>query len=96
MLTSHCQNCGASKDPSEYALNQCKACIALNNEAQQHFATENPTATPDQLAYVGRMAMQQRAIHPGANYMDPRKFSASRGMIPIPPQGGDRGSIPNA
>jgi hypothetical protein len=91
MLTSHCRNCGQAKNPSEYSLPQCSTCTTLNNEAQQHFAAENPEATPDQLLYVGRMAMQQRAIHPGSNYTDPRTFGGSRGMIPIRPQSGDRG-----
>lgn len=95
MLTSHCRICGQSKNPSEYALNQCGACTTLKNETEQHYAAENPEATADQLAYVGRMAMQQRAIHPGSNYTDPRTFGGSRGMIPVPPQRGDRG-LPGA
>jgi len=84
MLTSTCRNCGGPKNPAEYANNVCGTCQTLNNEAQQHFAAENPAATADQLLYVGRMAMQQRAIHPGSNYTDPRTFGASRGMIPRP------------
>jgi len=96
MMTSHCQICGNAKDPSEYAHNQCTACTNRGNEAQNAAKAENPELTPDQLLYIGRMAMQQRALHRGSSYVDPRQFSASRGMIPIPPQGGDRGTVPGA
>lgn len=92
MLSSHCHNCGQSKNPAEYALNQCGTCTALNNEAQQHAKVENPALTNDQLLYIGRMAMQQRALHRGSSYMDPRQFSGRNSMIPVPPQSGDRGA----
>lgn len=86
MLTSSCRNCGQAKNPSNYADNFCPACTTLNNEAQQHFAVENPGSSLDAQLYAGRQAMQQRAIHPGSNYTDPRKFAASRGSFPVPPQ----------
>ena len=85
-LSSYCRNCGGSKNPNEYALNHCGACENLGNEAVQHAAATDPELTPDQLLYVKRMAMSQRAMHPGRNYTDPRKFSGANGMIPIPPQ----------
>jgi len=91
MLTSHCGNCGGPKEPADYANPTCGPCRTLRTEAEQGFAAEHPGASQGDILYAGRMAMQARAIHPGANYMDPRKFSGTNGMIPVPPQA-DRGN----
>jgi hypothetical protein len=77
-LTSSCANCGQAKATANYADPYCPRCTQADNEAQQGFAAENPTASLSDILYVGRMARQQFAIRPGSNYINPRDFSASR------------------
>lgn len=84
-MTSHCQNCGAPKEPANFRDNYCPSCTQLDVEAQQHFAAENPNATQSDILYAGRQARLARAMRPGNNYMDPRNFSASRRGLPTRP-----------
>ncbi len=91
MLTATCGNCGKAKSPDEYASTYCRSCTTTKNEAEQGFAAENPNANPSDILYAGRQALMQVAHHAHRNFTDPRGFSASRGMIPVPPQSGDRG-----
>lgn len=94
MLTATCGNCGQPKDPAHYASTFCPSCTTRKNEAEQHFAAENPEANESEILYAGRQALMQVAHHAHRNFTDPRGFSATRGMIPLPPQGGDRGELP--
>ena len=94
MLTATCRVCGSPKEPADYAASECPACRTLRREAEQHFAAENPNAGESDILYAGRAALNQRAHHAHRNFVDPRSFGATRGMIPVPPQGGDRGSPP--
>lgn len=91
MLTATCGNCGLAKDPRNYADNYCPECTRLRNEAEQHFAAENPQAAQSDVLYHGRQALLQRAHHANRNYTDPRAFAGKSGMIPTPPQT-DRGN----
>lgn len=91
MLTATCQNCGAAKDPKDYANPNCATCTSTASEAAQHYAAEHPGCAQSDALYAGRKALLQRAHHAHRNFVDPRAFGATRGMIPIPPQGGDRG-----
>lgn len=94
MLTAYCQNCGAPKEPSEYSANTCGSCKTTRLEAEQAYAAEHKDASESDILYAGRQALLQKAHHAHKNFQDPRGFSASRGMIPIPPVRGDRGSVP--
>lgn len=96
MLSSYCHNCGAAKEPIDYSAPYCPACQSARSEAMQHFRAENPKATDSDVLHAGRAALGERAHHAHRNFVDPRGFSASRGMIPTPPQAGDRGTIPPA
>lgn len=91
MLTATCRNCGQPKDAANYADNYCPACTSRKNEAEQHVRAEHPNASISDVLYAGRQALLQRAHTAHRNFVDPRGFSASRGMIPIPPQT-DRGN----
>ena len=77
-MRSSCFNCGQGLPMDRYAIGVCQRCETTNNEAQQHHAAENPGASQSDILYAGRMAMQQHAIRPGSNYVDPRQFSADR------------------
>ena len=92
MLTATCQNCGQPKQPSEYANNTCDGCADARKEAETNFQKSNPNATESQILYEGRRALLHRAHSAHKNFTDPRAFSGVRGMIPIPPTGGDRGT----
>lgn len=85
MLKSYCNNCGGSKEPANYSAINCAGCETLSKEAQQAFAAEHKDASESDILYAGRMALTQRAHHAHRNFLDPRQFSAGRGMIPIPP-----------
>lgn len=85
MLTATCGNCGAAKDPANYADNHCPACTSVSREAQQGYAAEHPDATVGDILYAGRVALSHRAHHAHRNYADPRSNSMP-GMVPIPPQ----------
>lgn len=86
MMTSNCHTCGFPKEPANYADPYCPACTTLKREGEQHHAAENPNATESEILYAGRCALRQRAHHAHRNFVDPRGFGATRGMIPIPPQ----------
>lgn len=97
-LSSYCQNCGGPKSMGEYGDPRCGSCEQIRTEAMQHFAAENTEKikkgelSESDILYAGRQALLQRAHHANRNYTDPRQFSAARGMIPTPPQSGDRGT----
>lgn len=91
MLTATCGNCGQPKSPNEYADPYCSTCTTSKREAEQHFAAEHPKAAESDIIYAGRRALQERAHHAHRNFVDPRDFSRRSGMIPVPPQRGDRG-----
>lgn len=91
MLTATCGNCGRPKDPANYADTYCPSCSTTKKEAEQHFAAEHEGASESDILYAGRQALMQVAHHAHRNFVDPRGFSASRGMIPVPPQT-DRGT----
>ena len=94
MLTAYCRNCGGPKEPSEYAANTCGTCTTTRLEAEQAFAAEHKDAPESDILYAGRQALLNRAHHANRNFTDPRGFSASRGMLPTPPNAGDRGTVP--
>jgi hypothetical protein len=89
-LTSMCRICGNPKPTNEFALNECSNCAEHGRVAGAAFAAANPEASQDQILYAERMAKQARAHMSRKNYVDPRTFSASTGMIPQPPQPGGR------
>lgn len=84
MLTSTCRNCGTPK--TDYQAPECEACTTTRREAEQHFAAEHPRAAESDILYAGRQAVLARSHHAHRNFVDPRDFSAGRGMIPVPPQ----------
>lgn len=86
MLTASCNNCGFPKEPANYGDVNCPTCTTARNEAEQGFKAEHPEASESDVLYVGRQALLQRAHHANRNFTDPRAFSGTRGMIPIPPQ----------
>jgi hypothetical protein len=94
MLTASCRVCGKMKDPSEYAMTECRDCKTVGDEAAQGFAAENPNAAESDILYARRQALNQRAHTAHKNFTDPRAFSAARGMLPIPPP--DRRGTPGA
>lgn len=107
MLTASCQNCGNSKDPAHYASTVCPTCTAAENESGEHAVKETNEAiaaetdpvrkahmeasASNYIASKRKEALMSRAHHAHRNFVDPRDFSAVRGMTPLPPQSGDRG-----
>lgn len=85
MLTASCHNCGAPKDPANYGDVNCPACTSLRKEAEQAFAAENPGVSESDILYAGRQALNQRAHHAHRNFIDPRNFSNTRGVLIPPP-----------
>ena len=87
MLTASCQNCGAPKNPANYADNYCPSCTTTRSEAEQGFAAEHPEATESDILYVGRQALASVAHHAHRNFVDPRSFRGiGFGLIPVPPE----------
>jgi len=84
--TSHCSICGLPKlSIAEYQMPQCNDCTKLKETATQSFIVDNPDAPMSDALYAGRMAMMARAHTAHRNAVDPRDFSATRGVIPKPP-----------
>jgi hypothetical protein len=94
MLTATCGNCGRPKDAAHYGDVYCPDCTSAKREAEQHFAAEHTGAPEGDILYAGRQALMVRAHTANRNFTDPRQFSATRGMIPLPPPGSDRGTPP--
>lgn len=80
MLTTTCYTCHQPK--ADLRAVNCPACTTTQLEAEQHFAAENPNAAESDILYAGRTALRQRAHHANRNFIDPRDFSAGRGLIP--------------
>lgn len=89
MLTSTCRICSGPK--TDYAANECENCTTIRSETRQYMRAEFPNASESDILYAERQALNQRAHHAHRNFVDPRGFSAARGLIPVPPQT-DRGS----
>jgi hypothetical protein len=83
-MRSTCDACHKPKNDLRAIL--CEECSTLRKEAEQHYAAENPNAAQSDILYAGRMVLNQVRHHANRNFVDPRDFSLSRGMIPIPPQ----------
>lgn len=104
MLRSYCFRCGGPQENPSALL--CNACTAAGNEAHENVmqsGREQIEAETDlqkkqwmqdvleqAAAQARKDAVTQRAHHANRNFVDPRSFS-SQGMIPKPPQSGDRG-----
>lgn len=86
MMTSTCRICGNSKTPEFYAAPECQACTELATKAVKALQEASPEMSESDLLYARRQALNERAHHAHRNFVDPREFSASRGMIPIPPR----------
>lgn len=86
MLTASCRICGKSKEPKDYAANECGDCQKLKSTAEAAFKEANPTAPDSDVLYAGRAALNARAHHAHKDFVDPRAFSGINGMIPMPPQ----------
>jgi hypothetical protein len=72
---------------SEFAAPWCGTCDTAGKEGGKVYAAENPTASESEIMYAERMSRQARAHSVFANRVDPRDFSATRGVIPTPPKG---------
>ena len=106
MLTANCQNCGSPKDPAYYSAVVCPTCSSNSNEIAEHARKETNDAIaaetdPERKAHMEasadnyveskrKEALMARAHYAHRNFVDPRDFNAT-GMIPRPPQSGDRG-----
>jgi hypothetical protein len=79
-LSSYCRNCG---DPyttvSEMSALHCNGCEQARTEAMTHATAQaeeqKKTIAPDDLLYIGRQALMQRAHHPRQTFISPREFN---------------------
>lgn len=83
MIKSYCDACGEGKE--NITAQYCNRCASVRSEAMQGFAAEHPDASQSDILYVGRQALNQVRMHAHRNFVDPRDFSGTQGMIPIPP-----------
>ena len=91
MLTATCFTCGAPKDQAHYADTNCPDCELARASAMKDFTEKNPDASNSDVLYAGRQALMQRSHSARRSFISPGAFSATRGMIPVPPQT-DRGN----
>jgi uncharacterized Zn finger protein (UPF0148 family) len=87
MLTATCRNCGTPKDRANYGDNYCPTCTTVQREREQGFAAENPEASQSDIIRAGKTALAERAHTAHRNFVDPRAFSSTRGIMPTRPEG---------
>ncbi len=88
MITSHCRICGSPKTYATLHMNECSDCSSLADKHVETLRTEKPELSESDLLYERRQALNQRAHHAHRNFVDPRAFSAGRGLFPNPPSNG--------
>jgi len=75
-LSSYCRNCGLPNGTTEeMCANHCNNCEEARKTAMQAAKEKDTTLQGDELLYVGRQALMQRAHHPRETFINPRDFS---------------------
>lgn len=85
MLTSHCQHCGAPKDPAHYAANFCGGCQATRDETREFVTRENKEREAHNRSVLTseKQAELQRAAEADFTGATARNLSQSLGLKPL-------------
>jgi hypothetical protein len=68
---------------AEFAAPWCSGCDTAGKAGGKTFSEANPDASESDIMYAERMARQARAHTAHRNFVDPRDFSSTRGVIPV-------------
>ena len=85
MLTSHCQFCGASKDPKDYAADYCAGCASVRSETREFVTRENTERNKQNAAILTDDVQKQlqRAAEQDFTGSAARELSHSLGLKPL-------------
>lgn len=85
MLTSHCQACGAPKDPKDYAADYCAGCASLRAETREYVTRENAERDKYNQSVLNEenKAALQRAAESDYTGSAARAMTARLGLKPL-------------
>ena len=85
MLTSHCQFCGAPKEPKDYSADYCAGCQTVRNETREFVTRENTERNKhnaDVLTPDNKIALEKAAASDFTGSAA-RELSRSLGLKPL-------------